>query len=156
MTAKEEKLRDKLDKKIKDKSKAVAKLKMSDLDLKLIETPNTASLTVMHRGGELKTWKVEKFVPDMKATFAMILLERWGMVSATDGGEDSAGRAKLTKLSPNEVVTYATDVSAAAFKKFGEKGWLLKNPDLKKLLSIAEHNKKSLDSLADSEMNFRR
>ncbi len=89
---------------------------------------------------ELKPKKVEKFggtntdwrmfsheteVPNREAIFTMLLIERWGMVTAKSDGEDSAGRAKLTIKPVEECVDRAIEMAEMAFKKMRDKGWLV-------------------------------
>jgi len=67
-------------------------------------------------------------VPDARAAFAMACIERWAMVAAELDGEDSAGRSRLRRMTPNELVDHACEVSAIAFAKFANRGWLLDQP----------------------------
>ena len=59
---------------------------------------------------------------DARATFAMQCIERWAMVAAQPDGEDSAGRAKLRRLTAIEIVNHACECTAAAFAQFEERG----------------------------------
>lgn len=68
-------------------------------------------------------------VTDQQAGFAMALLEKWGLVTAEDGGEDTAGRAKLRKLTPKEVVGYAFDVAHYTYEEIARRGWIVEFPD---------------------------
>ncbi len=67
-------------------------------------------------------------MPEPEATFAMQMLERWGMVAAMDDGEDSAGRQKIRVATPEELVWRACTVAEVAFAEFDRRGWMLKLP----------------------------
>ena len=73
-------------------------------------------------------------VPDLRAAFAMQCIERWAMVAGQPDGEDSAGRAKLRRLTANEVAAHACDCTEKAFAEFQNRGWLLEVPLLNALL----------------------
>jgi len=68
-------------------------------------------------------------LPDPRATFAMSLIEKWGMVAAaTNNGEDSAGRQKLELQEPDELVERAMSITSLAFDAFKSHGWLVEVP----------------------------
>lgn len=75
-----------------------------------------------------------------KARLALAMLERWGMVAAEHGGEDTAGRAKL-KLQPvNELVLRAVEVVDVAYAAFEEKDWIIKLPTLEELEKMKDED----------------
>ncbi len=61
---------------------------------------------------------------DQRASFAMQLMERWGMVAATPDGDDSSGRQKMRHLDPDEVARFACETSQFAFAEFEKRGWI--------------------------------
>ena len=79
--------------------------------------------------GDVQMMVLEKKHNNQKARFAMALMEKWGMVTGEVDGEDSAGRQKARRMTPDEVATYACDLAAAAFGHFEERGWLLDTSD---------------------------
>lgn len=62
------------------------------------------------------------------ASFAALLIEKWGMVMAAPDGEDSAGRQKARALTPAEVVERACNTAEAAYATFRSKGWMVEVP----------------------------
>lgn len=58
------------------------------------------------------------------AQFAIELLMRGGILSATEGGEDSSGRARMRHETPEEVVNRALQIADLTFKGLEERGWL--------------------------------
>lgn len=68
--------------------------------------------------------------PNAKARLAIVLIEKWGLVAAAPDGEDSAGRAKLRKLSAAELVEEAIATASIAINAFRERGWMLEVPGL--------------------------
>jgi hypothetical protein len=68
--------------------------------------------------------------PIFEARLATQLIERWGLVVGTDGGEDSSGRAKLRHSTPQEVVDRACDTAALAVEQFRARGWFVQLPTL--------------------------
>ena len=67
-------------------------------------------------------------VPGVEANFVLALIEKWGLVAGAPDGEDSAGRAQMRLLTPEEVVTRAMATSRLAFGAFREAGWLVQTP----------------------------
>jgi hypothetical protein len=68
-------------------------------------------------------------VPHPVAQFAMVLIERWGMVQGESDGEDSAGRAKIKLMNEQDVVARACKTAQIAFEQFALKDWLLDVPN---------------------------
>lgn len=69
-------------------------------------------------------------VPYPQAELAERLIHHFGVVAAATDGEDSAGRAKLKLLSPEEVVARACQIAELAHLEFQKRDWLLKLPAL--------------------------
>lgn len=70
-----------------------------------------------------------KQVPDDRARFAMAIIERWALVSATPDGEDSAGRQKL-KLTPEpEIVKRAFALADLAWQETLSRDWFIDIPE---------------------------
>jgi hypothetical protein len=70
----------------------------------------------------------ELTAPEPEARFAIELMIRMALASATPDGEDSAGRQKLRLATPNEIVERACDIASAAFAGFEKREWLAKLP----------------------------
>ena len=64
----------------------------------------------------------------MRAKATLSMLDRWGMVAAEDGGEDSAGRHKLALPETSVLVKRAIDIVDEAFNEFGKRGWIVELP----------------------------
>jgi hypothetical protein len=73
-------------------------------------------------------------IPDNKARLALDLIVRWGMITGTISGEDSAGRAKVVDLAPGEVVDRACDIADLAIEKIRALGWFVEAPGPEALL----------------------
>lgn len=67
-------------------------------------------------------------IPCQEAKFALDLLERFGLVNGTIGGEDSAGRAVVRHASVEETVKRAFDLAEAAFAEARARDWLVPVP----------------------------
>ena len=67
-------------------------------------------------------------VPCSEAVLAMNLIERWGMISAVEDGEDSAGRQRGRLQEPKEVVRRACEMAKLAFVIFESNGWMTPVP----------------------------
>ena len=78
---------------------------------------------------------------EYEGELALALLERWGMVAATDDGEDSTGRSKLALLRPEQVVERAFTVAHLAIKELDARGLFATLPDLNEV--NAERDRKS-------------
>jgi hypothetical protein len=68
--------------------------------------------------------------PEMEATLAFALIERWGIVSAMPDGEDAAGRQKHRLMTPEELVERAFDSARIAVVKARELNLIHKCPIL--------------------------
>ena len=80
----------------------------------------------------------ERYKLDGRARFAAACIERWGLVVAEDNGEDSAGRAKVRRATPEEVVDAACDCAERAFTAFAERGWLVPVPSIESMFDQIE------------------
>ena len=69
-----------------------------------------------------------KFIPSERARIAIEMVVKWGMVSAEDGGEDSAGRSKMAPLDPKEIVSRAVRTADLLMNELEYRGWMLKAP----------------------------
>lgn len=74
-----------------------------------------------------------KTQPDPRAEFAQRLIERWGLVVSEDGGEDSQGRAKMRRSTPEEIVKAACDTAEKAIDEFEKRGWIIDIPSIEEL-----------------------
>ena len=73
------------------------------------------------------------FHPTFEGELAIKFVERWGMVMAEDGGEDSMGRAKVRSAAPEEIVARAFKTASLVVKKLQDDDLLIPVPELKKV-----------------------
>lgn len=64
----------------------------------------------------------------LQAKMAVSFVEKWGMVAGKDDGEDSAGRAKLTLMSEQEVVDRAVNMSNLLMEALEGQGLIVEIP----------------------------
>jgi len=86
-------------------------------------------------------YRTEQLQPIAEAAF--IFLEKWGMVQASDAGEDSAGRAKTSLMSSVETVRRAFDIAEEAYRVARERGLLLQLPDLNEINAEVDAKEKA-------------
>ena len=67
----------------------------------------------------------DSHVVTLEGRCALGMIEKWGMVAAIEGGEDSAGRQKLRLATPAELVERAFETARLAFKEVTERGLLV-------------------------------
>lgn len=72
----------------------------------------------------------EREYANFEARIAVSLVERWGMVAAEADGEDSGGRAKLRRMTSDEIVDHACKTAAGLAAKFRALGWMIELPSL--------------------------
>ena len=100
--------------------------------MKTIKKTDFLSVAVMARAGFRTTTECIQIAylkhADQRAQLAFALIERWGMVSAKEFGEDSAGRQKLAPMTPAEVTERAFACAAAAFETAEARGWVVSLP----------------------------
>lgn len=105
-----------------------------------------STVTSQYGVADVKVYETE--VPDSVGRFALSLIERWGMVSATTGDvseEDSAGRQRLITLSPSEVVQRAFDMATLAFDALRDRGMMVQVHDLGDEIEKAKEKTKRRD-----------
>lgn len=62
---------------------------------------------------------------EMRGMIAIHLVERWGTVAGkVREGEDSAGRAVLDCMEPNEIVSRCCEIAELTVAAFEERGWI--------------------------------
>lgn len=76
--------------------------------------------------------------PNEEAAMAFKILDHFALIAALPDGEDSAGRAKLALISPQEAVRRAFDLAQEAFRVARERGLMVQLPDLNEI--NAEHD----------------
>lgn len=69
-------------------------------------------------------------VCDDVAVLASVLVEKWALVAAAPDGEDSAGRAKMRLLTPDELVERSVLIAERFFETMRARGYLVAVPDL--------------------------
>ncbi len=77
----------------------------------------------------------------LEANLAFAFIEKWGMVAANDGGEDSAGRQKLRLSDPDEVVKRAFEMAALAMSVARDAGLLVTLPTFAEIDAVAAQHK---------------
>ena len=85
----------------------------------------------VHRGMK---WLDKRVVEDTislnkRARFAVEFIERWGAIAAIPDGEDSSGRQKLRMMTPQELVTRATQTAEYLFAVLNANGWTVEVPE---------------------------
>ena len=55
--------------------------------------------------------------PELEAKMAISFIEKWGMISGMDDGEDSSGRQKIRMATPEEVVERAFQIAKLTMDK---------------------------------------
>lgn len=86
-----------------------------------------------------------KFGYDLRATFALSCIEKWGMVAGEASGEDSAGRQKMRRATPAEIASHACDCAEAAFTEFEKRKWQFKLPTLEEAIDSVKDQENSND-----------
>ncbi len=115
---------------------------MNKRETKIFETPD---LEVYAQDGGFE--KGQYFAAKLRhaynhqASFAMQCVERWAMVAAESNGEDSSGRQKMRRMSPDELAEHACATAEALFAEFTRRGWRVELPsheDIEEALRDAE------------------
>ena len=78
-----------------------------------------------------------------RARMTAAFVERWGMVAAEDGGEDSQGRAKLKLTTTEDVVSRACAMTDLLFNVFEEKGWIHHSPTIAEIKATFDEEEKA-------------
>jgi hypothetical protein len=92
------------------------------------------------RYGEKGITITNSVIPHPEAEFAMGMIERMSLYCANPDGEDSAGRAKLRLMTPEEIANRACDIAAAAFAQFEKRDWLLQVPPESEFKKLTENS----------------
>jgi len=81
-----------------------------------------------------KTWRGAQLqdlvVPDIRARMALDIAKHCSMMTATEDGEDAAGRQKIRLLTPSEVANRAVDIANFMYERFESLEWLAEAPIL--------------------------
>ena len=75
-----------------------------------------------------------------EGAFMMALVERWGMVMATDDGEDSAGRKKSRIMTEDELITRTANIADLAYKVARENEWTITVPSISEMDAVKPDN----------------
>lgn len=94
--------------------------------------------------------------PNFEGRLAIMLVERWGLVAANDGGEDSSGRARLKLQSPAEVVDRACATAALMAEELRSRGWFTIAPSWDEVKSLAESQRKEDEAREEAERAARK
>ncbi len=102
---------------------------MSKRETKVLETP-FAEVYAADGGFDRGSYFNSKYrhTYSRDALFAMQCVERWAMVAGEQDGEDSSGRAKLRRMTPDELVAHACKTAEALSVEFTRRGWLVALP----------------------------
>lgn len=90
---------------------------------------------------ELRTPRIMTHETDhltLRGRCVMTLIEKWGMVFAADGGEDSSGRAKVKAEEVQQTVDRAISMVHYAFIRLKEQGDLLQAPAWNELREMVD------------------
>lgn len=91
----------------------------------------------------------------MESRFILNLIERWGMVQGKDGGEDSAGRAKLELMDEQELVDRAFLIADLAFNKLranDDERYIVNLPSIAKMKEIVKAKQIAKDEQERKEL----
>jgi len=91
-----------------------------------------------YRNGENEVIRHETEMPTMEANMAFNLLEKWGMITFTDAGEDTAGRQKGKLLPVKETVKRAFDIAEAAFEEMRKRKLCVALPDADTIFNLKD------------------
>src|SRR5271168_10955 len=72
--------------------------------------------------------------PGLEAQLAISLVEKWGMVSGVDAGEDSTGHSKFRLLTPREVVNRACETSETLIAEIRSRNWFTILPSYSEMI----------------------
>lgn len=70
-----------------------------------------------------------KFIISGPGQLAVEMIQKWGMVAAVDGGEDSAGRARVRLATPAELIERACTVTELLWEESRKREWLEAIPE---------------------------
>lgn len=104
-----------------------------------------------HKNGEAEVLVWETMHLELPAKMAAMFIERWGMVSGIQDGEDSAGRAKLRLATTDEVVGRACDMAALAMQEFEKRDWLTQAPSIDEAKEMLQDRENEKESNGDAE-----
>lgn len=82
---------------------------------------------------------------DNRARYAMAFIERWAMIAGEPDGEDTAGRQKTRRMTPEEISTHACECVKAAYKEFEDRGWIVGIPDFQQLADVVKQQENDND-----------
>jgi len=72
-------------------------------------------------------------VISQEASFALKLVERWGVMPMDVAGEDSAGRAKTSLMDEKDIARRACGIAEATFAEFRRRGWEIPMPGIEEM-----------------------
>lgn len=107
------------------------------------------------RYGEPKLQAHHRELPGMKATLAMALVERWGLIAGTPDGEDAAGRAKIRPYTPDELVARAVDTADKTIEELRKRNWFVTVPTWPELSAKAEDEADAAHARAEARYSQR-
>lgn len=64
------------------------------------------------------------YAVELRGALALEFVEKWGMVQGIDGGEDSAGRARLSLMPIDDVISRAVHMADGIVSALEEAGWI--------------------------------
>ena len=108
--------------------------------IKSVVENNDQEILSWSQYGEVKILSHPKEWLDARARTAIQLAERWALVACETDGEDSAGRQKVRRLTPEELADQACHTVEAIFSQFKTRGWLLEIPDYASLVATHKQN----------------
>ena len=77
-------------------------------------------------------------VMQFEGRLVVVLIERWGLVTCDESGEDSAGRQKLALMSPDAIVERCCEIARVTGSRLRELEWLTQDISIEALLEKAD------------------
>ena len=72
-------------------------------------------------------------VISQEASFALRLVERWGVMPIENAGEDTAGRATARLMDERAIADRACDIAEETFAAFRRRGWEVDMPGIEEM-----------------------
>jgi hypothetical protein len=89
---------------------------------------NSEVMSITSKYGDASILMHRRQILDQRATTAASFAEKWALVACELDGEDSAGRQKLRRLTPDELATQTCQAVEFLYKAFAARGWILNVP----------------------------
>lgn len=87
----------------------------------------------------------DRLAPDARARFALACVERWAMIAGQADGEDSTGRQKGRRMTPDELADHACQCTEKIFAAIEARGWIAHVPAFADLMETVKDQENSND-----------